>query len=206
MHDIIYPLITVRPLCYNTSVAPSQPPFSRHPGRQRRQKIRHDRPKPSSRQAQQRDKTGLPTLLQMGKNRSGPHTDALGILALPLPSATLGSVRSFRARSLPSRSLPPRARSIRALDPSARSLPLNALSLNAALVPSPRSLLTLPLAARFPPRAHLRTLPSARSPSRARSPSCAPASPSYAPLHALFICQLSLIPCLEITLYHHTFI
>ena len=135
MHDIIYPLITVRPLCYNTSVAPSQPPFRRHPARQRRQKIRHDHPKPSSRHAQQRDKTGLPTLLQMGKKRSGQHTDALGI---PAPS---GPLRYVRVRALVPRTL---ARSPFARSPS--HAPLRAL-------PSVRFPACAPLRARTPLRA-----------------------------------------------------
>ncbi len=95
MHDIIYPLITVCPLCYNTSVAPSQPPFRRHPARQVAAK---NFGMTAQNRAQTKKQMGLPTLLQMGKNGSGPHTDALGILALP--PLRSGSVRSLRARSL----------------------------------------------------------------------------------------------------------
>ena len=145
MHDIIYPLITVCPLCYNTFEAPSQLPFRRHPVRRRQKKI-------GTTAQNQRNKTGLPTLLQMGKNGSGPHTDTLGILAL---------LRHARVRALGPRTLAPTAR-----------------SLKAALVPSSRSLLTPPArcalsSARFPSRVPLRVLPYTCALPSVRSLSCA---------------------------------
>lgn len=50
---IIHPVIMVRPPCYIAPELLAQPPFKRHPARQRRPKFRHERPKASSRQAQQ---------------------------------------------------------------------------------------------------------------------------------------------------------
>ena len=154
MHDIIYPLITVCPLCYNTFEAPSQLPFRRHPVRRRQKKI-------GTTAQNQRNKTGLPTLLQMGRN-GGPHTDTLGILAL---------LRYARVRALNPRTLDPRTLDLRTLAPTARSL-------KAALVPSSRSLLTPPArcalsSARFPSRVPLRVLPYTCALPSVRSLSCA---------------------------------